>query len=101
MSPPRGGDPPGAAPDPPEPWLSEFDLHLFGEGTHQRLYEKMGAQQILRDGVAGVNFAVWAPNDAGVSLIGDHNRWITEADQMQPLGSNGGWVCYGDGQGYD
>jgi 1,4-alpha-glucan branching enzyme len=78
-------------PPEPKPWLSEFDLHLFGEGTHQRLYEKMGAQQTLRDGVAGVNFALWAPNATAVSVIGDHNRWDADADPMHPLGRTGVW----------
>jgi 1,4-alpha-glucan branching enzyme len=86
-------------PPEPGPWLSEFDLHLFGEGTHQRLYEKMGAQQTHRDGVAGVNFAVWAPHAAAVSVIGDHNRWDPEADPMHALGRTGVWERFVPGLG--
>jgi 1,4-alpha-glucan branching enzyme len=78
-------------PPEPGPWLSEFDLHLFGEGTHQRLYEKMGAQPTRHDGVEGVNFAVWAPHAAAVSVVGDHNRWDPDADPMHPLGRTGVW----------
>ena len=56
------------------PTLGSFDEHLFGEGRHWRLYEKLGAH--LRDlgGVGGVSFAVWAPNADGVSVVGDFNN---------------------------
>jgi 1,4-alpha-glucan branching enzyme len=73
------------------PWLSEFDLHLFGEGTHERLYEKMGAQLTIIDGVAGVHFAVWAPNAAAVSVIGSFNGWDASAHSMQRRGTSGVW----------
>ena len=52
------------------PMLSDYDLHLLGEGTHWRSYEKLGAHLRTIDGVAGVNFAVWAPNAESVSIIG-------------------------------
>lgn len=57
------------------PILGEVDLHLFGEGSHLRLYEKMGAHLIEHDGVAGVSFAVWAPNAKRVSVVGSFNDW--------------------------
>jgi 1,4-alpha-glucan branching enzyme len=82
---------PPAAEAPAAPWLSEFDLHLFAEGTHERLYEKMGAQVGVQDGVAGVHFAVWAPNAASVSLIGSFNRWDAGVHPMRPRGSTGVW----------
>ena len=53
------------------PLLSEFDLYLFGEGRHWNAYNKLGAHPRTIDGVSGVNFAVWAPNADGVSVIGD------------------------------
>jgi 1,4-alpha-glucan branching enzyme len=44
------------------PTLGELDLHLFQEGTHLRLFDKLGAHVMTRDGVRGTAFAVWAPN---------------------------------------
>ena len=58
-----------------EPLLSDLDLHLFNEGTHFKIYERLGAHQREIDGIHGVNFAVWAPNAQGVSLVGDFNDW--------------------------
>ena len=55
--------------------LGEVDLYLFGEGTHQRLYDKLGAHPMMLEGVAGVLFAVWAPSARRVSVVGDYNDW--------------------------
>ena len=55
--------------------LSDFDLHLFGEGRHYGIYHKFGAHPRVREGVAGVHFAVWAPNAKRVSVVGDFNMW--------------------------
>jgi len=52
------------------PILSDFDLYLLSEGTHLRLYEKLGAHPLVLDGVAGVGFAVFAPNARRVSVVG-------------------------------
>ena len=68
--------------------LGEIDLHLAGEGRHERLYERLGAH-CLDDG--GVRFAVWAPNARAVSAVGDWNYWSEGADQLRPLGSSGIW----------
>ncbi|MGH9427627.1 MAG: GlgB N-terminal domain-containing protein, partial [Terriglobia bacterium] len=57
------------------PVLSDFDLHLMGEGNHYKKYEKLGAHLRVLEGVSGVQFAVWAPNARRVSVIGDFNRW--------------------------
>ena len=59
--------------------LSDFDLHLFNEGRHYRLYEKLGAHPVKVAGVSGTYFAVWAPNANYVSVIGDFNGWNTAA----------------------
>jgi alpha-1,4-glucan:alpha-1,4-glucan 6-glycosyltransferase len=59
----------------PRSLFSEQDLYLFREGTHRRLYEKLGAHLLEVDGEAGVHFGVWAPNAEGVSVIGDFNGW--------------------------
>jgi 1,4-alpha-glucan branching enzyme len=53
----------------------ELDHHLFCEGTHTRIYEKLGAHLSRRDGVQGTQFAVWAPNASSVSVVGDFNAW--------------------------
>ncbi|MEO0407556.1 MAG: 1,4-alpha-glucan branching enzyme, partial [Cyanobacteria bacterium P01_A01_bin.135] len=57
------------------PQITDFDVHLFGEGNHHRIYEKMGAHPATIDRVSGVCFAVWAPNARNVSLLGDFNNW--------------------------
>src|SRR5258707_1470394 len=57
------------------PVLSEFDLYLLGEGTHQRIYDKLGAHPMTLDGVPGVAFVVLAPNARRVSVVGDFNFW--------------------------
>lgn len=76
------------------PVLSDYDLHLFGEGTHYRLYEKFGAQCIEQDGVPGVSFAVWAPNAERVSVIGEFNQWDGRRHPMRPRGTSGVWELF-------
>jgi 1,4-alpha-glucan branching enzyme len=55
--------------------LTDHDIYLFKEGSHFRLYDKLGAHQVTIDGVAGTYFAVWAPNALKVSVIGNFNHW--------------------------
>ncbi len=57
--------------------FSEFDIHLFREGSHHRLYEKLGSHLMAVKGTLGVYFAVWAPNAEYVSVVGDFNGWDT------------------------
>ena len=75
-----------------ESLLTEQDIYLFREGSHLRLYEKLGSHVIEMDGQQGTFFAVWAPNAKAVSVIGDFNGWDKEA---HPLGvrwdSSGIW----------
>ncbi|HTP32949.1 MAG TPA: 1,4-alpha-glucan branching protein GlgB [Candidatus Acidoferrales bacterium] len=73
------------------PWLSEYDLHLFGEGTYRRPYEKLGAHCGEVEGRRGVHFAVWAPNAARVSVIGDFNDWRVESNPLSPHSQAGLW----------
>jgi len=73
--------------------LGDADIWLFNEGNHTRLYEKLGAH-VVDD---GVSFGVWAPNAARVSVIGDWNGWMPQADPLEPLGSSGIWVGVVDG----
>jgi 1,4-alpha-glucan branching enzyme len=63
--------------------LTDFDIHLFGEGNHHRIYEKLGAHVIEQNGVKGVYFAVWAPNARNVSVLGDFNSWDGREHQMR------------------
>src|SRR5688572_19116795 len=68
------------------PTLGELDLHLFNEGRHERLWEKLGAHALERDGVAGTSFAVWAPAARGVSVVGEFNGWDGRLHPMRSLG---------------
>ncbi|MET0201165.1 MAG: 1,4-alpha-glucan branching enzyme, partial [Gaiellaceae bacterium] len=68
----------------------ELDLHLIGEGRHERLWEQLGAHVVDDD--AGVRFAVWAPSARGASVVGDWNGWNAEADPLEPQGSSGVWA---------
>ena len=65
--------------------LTDFDLHLFGEGTHLRVFEKLGAHRITVGGTRGVHFAVWAPNAERVSVVGDFNGWDGRVHPMRLL----------------
>jgi len=78
----------------PATFLTEYDLYLFSEGTHDRLYEKLGAHPTELRGRRGTRFAVWAPNARRVSVIGDFNDWNTGADTMTPRGTTGIWECF-------
>ena len=71
--------------------LSDYDLHLFNEGNHNRLYENLGAHVVTVDGQCGTYFAVWAPNAYSVSVIGDFNRWNKTQHPLRLRGSSGVW----------
>ena len=76
------------------PTLGEIDLHLFGEGRHERIYEKLGSHIITLNGVEGVAFAVWAPNAERVSVVGNFNSWDGTKNPMRLLGSSGVWELF-------
>lgn len=76
------------------PVISDFDRHLFNEGSHQEMFEKLGAHIMKIDGVAGVHFAVWAPNARSASVTGDFNGWDTRRCQMRVLGHSGIWEIF-------
>ncbi|HYM62591.1 MAG TPA: 1,4-alpha-glucan branching protein GlgB, partial [Thermoanaerobaculia bacterium] len=69
--------------------LSDWDIYLFNEGSHNRLWEKLGSHEVERDGMRGTNFAVWAPNAQSVSVIGDFNGWNPDASFLSLRGSSG------------
>jgi 1,4-alpha-glucan branching enzyme len=74
--------------------LGELDLHLLGEGTHERAWEKLGAHPRVLEGVAGVVFAVWAPNARRVSVVGDWNGWDGRRHPMRLHPGNGIWELF-------
>ena len=74
--------------------LTDFDLHLLGEGTHHRAFEKLGAHRIAVGSTSGVHFAVLAPNAERVSLIGDFNAWDGRVHPMRLLAPNGIWEIF-------
>ncbi|HEY5658941.1 MAG TPA: 1,4-alpha-glucan branching protein GlgB [Myxococcota bacterium] len=74
--------------------LTDQDLYLFNEGTHLRLYEKLGAHPLTWNGEAGTHFAVWAPNAERVSVVGDFNGWDPKASPLEPRASSGIWVGF-------
>jgi len=73
------------------PLLGELDLHLLNEGTHLGLARTLGAHERAVDGVAGVAFAVWAPNARRLSVVGNFNRWDPAAHPMRFRESPGVW----------
>jgi 1,4-alpha-glucan branching enzyme len=76
------------------PVLGPVDDHLLVEGTHRTLYERLGAQVTTHEGVEGVNFAVWAPNAARVSVVGDFNAWDGRRHQMRKRVDSGIWEIF-------
>ncbi len=76
------------------PLLSEYDIYLFGQGQHKDIYRKLGAHRREVKGVAGVNFAVWAPNCYKVALVGDFNRWDARVHIMENNGESGIWEIF-------
>jgi 1,4-alpha-glucan branching enzyme len=77
--------------------LTDDDLFLFNEGSHFRLYQKMGAHQVTVDGKEGTYFAVWAPDAEGVYVIGDFNGWDKRCHSLRPRGQSGIWEGFIEG----
>lgn len=76
------------------PTVGEQDLFLFGQGNERRIYEKLGAHKRILDGVAGVSFAVWAPNAQRVSVVGNFNGWDGRYHPLRRLGPSGVWELF-------
>ena len=74
--------------------LGEQDLYLFNQGTHDRMYRKLGAHFVTYRGKEGVSFAVWAPNAESVSVIGEWNGWDKGANPMKPIEPSGIWQAF-------
>ncbi|MER6531205.1 1,4-alpha-glucan branching enzyme [Streptomyces sp. NPDC001508] len=81
------------------PTLGELDLHLIGEGRHERLWRALGAEPMTHQGVAGTRFSVWAPNARGVRLAGGFNFWDGTGYPLRSLGSSGVWELFVPGIG--
>ncbi|MBQ79948.1 MAG: 1,4-alpha-glucan branching enzyme [Planctomycetaceae bacterium] len=77
--------------------LTDYDLHLLGEGKHWKSYDKLGAQLCTLDGKQGVHFAIWAPNAQTVSVVGDFNNWAGHAHIMSKLIPSGIWHLFVSG----
>ncbi|WP_326596452.1 1,4-alpha-glucan branching enzyme [Streptomyces sp. NBC_01803] len=81
------------------PALGELDLHLIGEGRHERLWDALGARPMTHEGVPGTRFTVWAPNARGVRVAGDFSSWDGTGFPMRSLGSSGVWELFVPGVG--
>jgi 1,4-alpha-glucan branching enzyme len=81
------------------PALGPLDDHLLLEGTHRQLYRRLGAQITTHEGVDGVLFALWAPNAARVSVVGDFNQWDGRRCQMRKRFDSGLWEFFAPGLG--
>ena len=77
-----------------QPFLTDYDLHLLGEGRHYRAYEKLGAHPGQVDGVDGAHFAVVAPNASAVSVIGDFNGWNAQSNRLERHKHSSAWHCF-------
>ena len=74
--------------------LGAQDEHYLAEGSHLRLWTRMGAHPIHHEGAEGVHFALWAPNAKRVSVVGDFNGWDGRRHVMRPRGSTGAWEIF-------
>ena len=76
------------------PVLGSIDDWLVGEGTHAKLYDRLGAHPIDHEGTAGVHFAVWAPNARRVSVVGEFNAWDGRRHAMRRRVDTGVWEIF-------
>jgi len=76
------------------PTFGEIDAHLFNQGTHYKIFNVLGGRLVHHGGVAGAKFAVWAPNAAAVSLVGDFNQWDGRVHPMRSMGASGVWELF-------
>jgi 1,4-alpha-glucan branching enzyme len=75
-------------------WFGPQDLYLFNEGSHLRLYDKLGAHPSTQGGVQGFHFGVWAPNADYVAVVGDFNSWDPGRHPLHMIGSSGVWAGF-------
>jgi 1,4-alpha-glucan branching enzyme len=85
----------GATKNLPNCLLTDFDIYHFKEGTHYKLYDKLGAHLVHLDGQSGTYFTVWAPNAAKVSVLGDFNNWDSRSYPLNVRWDGSGiWECF-------
>ncbi|HEX3621130.1 MAG TPA: 1,4-alpha-glucan branching protein GlgB [Acidimicrobiales bacterium] len=82
------------------PTLGDVDLYLFGEGRHERLWQRLGAHVTVHQGTPGTAFAVWAPGARSVRVVGDCNNWDGRLHPMRRIGSSGVWEIFLPGVGH-
>ena len=80
-------------------FITELDRYLFGQGTHYKIFEKLGAHPKTYKGKAGMYFAVWAPHAKAVGVVGDFNGWDPDAAPMAPLADSGIYEAFSPGVG--
>jgi 1,4-alpha-glucan branching enzyme len=92
----RRGDANGPSPTPTAsaPVLGPMDDYYAREGSHLRLFDKMGAHWIKHEGAQGIHFAVWAPNAQRVSVVGDFNNWDGRRHVMRLRAGAGIWEIF-------
>ena len=76
------------------PVLGPLDDYYLAEGSHLRLFDKLGAHVMTHEGVAGTHFAVWAPNARRVSVVGDFNGWDGRRHAMRLRADSGVWEIF-------
>ncbi len=81
-------------PDTPTEFITDYDLHLFNEGNHHKIYNKLGAHPFTENDRKGTHFAVWAPSAKSVSLVCGSNNWDGRKNPMKPVGSSGIWAVF-------
>jgi 1,4-alpha-glucan branching enzyme len=79
--------------------LSDHDIYLFNEGSHFRLYDKLGAHPMRLNGIDGTHFAVWAPDAERVSVLGNFNDWDNTSHPLSPRAGSGIWQGFLPGVG--
>ncbi len=77
-----------------DPVLADFDLHLFSQGNHWHVYQILGANPKIVDGIVGIVFAVWAPNAKRVSVVGNFNSWDGRRHPMRCHENFGVWELF-------
>ncbi len=75
-------------------YLTDMDLHLFNEGTHRQIQDRLGAHPGSLDGVEGTFFSAWAPNAASVHVVGDFNGWTPSDTPLYQRGGSGVWEAF-------
>ncbi|MEO8514599.1 MAG: 1,4-alpha-glucan branching protein GlgB, partial [Ignavibacteria bacterium] len=74
--------------------ITDFDAHLFNNGTFYRVFDKFGAQIVTENGISGVRFTTWAPNANSISIIGEFNGWSDNLNEMQKVHDTGLWSLF-------